>query len=79
MEIESNIPIPAGKGATGKTGRPAKYPWAKMQIGDSFWVSPDQMPASGQAGISVRAVGALGAGNFRTRKENGGVRVWRLA
>ena len=78
MQIEKNIAIPGGKGATGKKGRVPKYPWAQMEVGDCFWVSPDEMPGSGQAGVSKAAVDGLGAGNFRTRKENGGVRVWRL-
>jgi len=79
MQIEKNIPIPADKGATGRTGRRAKYPFAQMEVGDSFLVSWDDLPPSGQACLSVRAGDAFGSGNFRTRKEADGIRVWRLA
>ena len=69
FEIEKGKPIPAGLGGWGK------YPWKKMEMGDSFYVPRSQMtresyhphpPVSSGIKVSVR-------------KEGDGVRVWRVA
>ena len=36
-DIEKGVPMPAGSGGWGK------YPWRKMQVGDSFRVERSQM------------------------------------
>ena len=80
MKIEAKVEDPRPRPNNGLNGGRAKYPWGDMSIGDSFFVPPESMPEkSGHRGISARAAMTFGAGNFRTRKENGGVRVWRLA
>jgi len=73
FKVEKNIPLP------GRAGRMPKYPWKALEVGDSFLVPSEEVPKSGQGTISNCANAALGAGNFRTAKVDGGVRVWRLA
>lgn len=77
--IDKNVPVPASTAGRGPT-----YPFAAMQIGDSFFV-----PATGEA-VKKRAAGLSRAASahakknegrkYTTRKvEGGGVRVWRIA
>lgn len=68
--IEKNIPVPT----TGK-GRPDKYPWKNMEVGDSFLV-PDSTSAMfvGRKQYAQRAHNA----RYVTRREADGLRVWRV-
>lgn len=72
MKIEKNLPIPSSV-----VGRPAIYPWADMEIGDSFLAMPDGGKTSLTSKLSTCAAHAFGKGNYATRKEGDGVRVWR--
>jgi hypothetical protein len=73
FEIEDNVPVPK----VHQPGRPSKYPFDTMEIGQSFFAR----------GISCRAVGNAGRHKkpkrFRCRSviENGirGTRCWRIA
>ena len=64
-EIEKGIPMPA------HTKRKPKYPWADMEVGDSFVVPGTRRP------IPPKALRADGW-RWRTSVEEGGVRVWRV-
>jgi hypothetical protein len=74
FEIDKNVPLPPNAGKPGG----GKYPWASMEIGDSFF-------APGKVGARVATAGKRGGGQskftIRTVTENGvrGVRVWRIA
>jgi hypothetical protein len=69
-EIQSGIPIPAGRNNN-------KYPFRAMRIGDSFFAAGIK-----QSGISS-VLYAFSKRNpefrFTVRKEGDGVRVWRIA
>ena len=39
--VEHNIPLPD---KAGRVGRPTKYPWAELSVGDSFFVPLNSMP-----------------------------------
>lgn len=72
FKIESNIPIP------GKLH--AKYPFASMKVGDSFYAAGCLKPAR-RSSLSSCCV-AFAKRNkvkFTTRREGDGVRVWRVA
>jgi hypothetical protein len=77
IEIEKNIPLPP------KETRQTKYPYARMEVGDSFFVpqtraSKDSVYASIQ--WAKRKLGfkfILRADN--ADNDNGGVRAWRVA
>lgn len=74
FKIESNVPPPSGD-----SGRPAKYPWAEMKVGDSFRFDGapgvrDRISASSRA-FAKRNAGVA----FVTRREGDGYRIWRIA
>ena len=71
IKIEKGVPIPD----TG-SGRPRIYPWAGMKKGDSFFV-----PTNGRSHELTRTIVIAAArAHFKvtTRKENDGIRVWRI-
>lgn len=72
FEIEKDVPAPVRE----RAGRPTKYPFAQMQPGDSIF-----MPGAKTAPMSVIAKHkAQNPGQkFATQKEEGGMRVWRIA
>ena len=75
MEIEKNIPIPATDGRGGR-----KYPWAEMDIGDSFFV--DECSKQKKAIIGTAAISWVkyhkNDKKFTVRDYEGGIRVWRI-
>jgi len=77
MKIESGIPSP--KPAT--VGRPSKYPFRKMEIGDSFLTegtlaSSRGCPAYGAA----KVFGSRNNMKFVGKAQGDGtVRIWRIA
>lgn len=58
-----------------KTGRPTKYPWETMKVGESF-----VLPAATIAYARSHCSGAsLRYGKrFQARKYRGSIRVWRI-
>ena len=68
--IEKGVPVPPhGKGKT------AKYPWADMCVGDSFFVP----------GVKINTLASSKAqaakkhnAKYAMRSVDGGVRVWRI-
>ena len=84
MQIRCDIPVPnkiQRKISTKvKPGRPMKYPWPNMNVGDSIFF-PDEPKGS----ISLPAVSCSVWGSsqspsrkFAKRSIDGGVRIWRV-
>jgi len=71
FEIEKGMEIPSRKGGG---GRPSKYPWLDMEIGDSFFVPAETMPPCGK----IIPPGRVQPRRFSQRKVTGGIRVWRV-
>ena len=74
FEVESDITIPPHR------GRPTLYPWANMNVGDSFFV-PDVPGRKRNRGISAannRAFDPKIKEKYATRSVEGGVRIWRV-
>lgn len=71
IEIEKGVPLPSDE-----RGRAAKYPWAEMEIGDSFFLKDGS--SSSISGAASNAGKRLGF-KFSTREMDDGVRVWRIA
>jgi hypothetical protein len=72
IKIEKGVPI-----SFPKMGRPTKYPWADMAPGDSFFVPVD----SGNIELRrqcLRRCATAQKIKIATRKENGGLRIWRI-
>jgi len=71
---EERIPIPAPN--TGpKRGKAFKYPFHKLEVGESFYVENLQ---SRNLGGSVTYASKVLGRKFTTRSMEGGVRVWRV-
>ncbi len=67
IKIDKNIPPPPTR---------VRYPIANMEVGDSFLI-PNCLHGSisGRIAYSMKKHGYT----FRTKKEGGGVRVWRTS
>lgn len=77
--IETGVPIP-------KVSKPTrvKYPWADMEIGNSFLVEcePDEATARRASVVSSASAWArrhAPGRKFSVRSVDGGIRVWRTA
>lgn len=80
LPIDSNVKIPKRAAPRLRQGRPEKYPWSRLQIGDSFFI--------GGRNAAMAALSAAYACNRRRKiklvtrgvTENGirGVRIWRV-
>lgn len=73
--IEEDVPLPGRPGP--RTGK-SKYPFAAMEVGQSFLVGSDVKPSTVRS-----AIGAFMKGypqrRFAVRVVEGGTRVWRVA
>ena len=68
MKIEKDIPLPAHSGQ--------KYPFAAMEIGDSFSVDWEKRHNLRQAAFYYKQRNKRF--NFKTARMNGKVRIWRV-
>lgn len=80
FKITSDIPPPARMPhevrSVARRGRPMEYPWAEMSPGDSVFL-PGKIAAPSS---SIRGWCKANPGQkFVSKKEEGGVRVWRVA
>lgn len=76
IEIDKNIPVPEAA----RRGRPPKYPLAKMEVGDSFFLKTTGDPKKDQNRQSTLRTRARGMGILLSiRSGEGGHRVWRVA
>lgn len=66
VTVEKGIAIPVASRAT-------KYPWDKMEIGDSFFMDVSVTSASAAASNARKRYGFF----YTVRAENAGSRVWR--
>jgi hypothetical protein len=74
FKIENHVPMP--KPGDGKR----KYPWAQLELGQSFLIPCDTWEREGvQFSLTSCRRGAEKTGKkFATRQVDGGVRVWRV-
>lgn len=75
MIIENNVPMPS---ASNGAGRPPKYPFKKMEVGDSVFFDNEPMGSQSNPSMLSKQHGAKYGKRFTSRKEAGGVRIWRL-
>lgn len=66
IKIEKGVPVPPGRD---------KYPWADMDVGDSFFVATDKVENFKRNVYAKNRNGKM----FTARAEGNGVRVWRTA
>lgn len=70
IAVEKNVPMP-----TAGPRNAAKYPWAELEVGDSFLMPKPLANASAQASI----YGTRKNKKFACRAVEGGTRIWRVA
>ena len=69
VPIDKNIPLPPSKRAK------SAYPWAEMEVGDSFATALAPSSASASASQAGKRLGK----RFIARAEASGSRIWRIA
>lgn len=69
VEIDKGIPIPPRT-----FGRPAVYPFATMEVGDSFLYRGGMTTGCTAASVNGKRLGR----KFVTRKTPDGIRIWRV-
>lgn len=73
-DIDDNVPLPKRTGNS--AGRPPKYPFGKMEVGQSVFFGGES--SSSKAAIAAHAYGRRQGKRFSARKADGGVRIWRV-
>ena len=73
IKIDKGVPMP--RGSSGR-GRPARYPWLQMEVGDCFLVPPDSKHPGALIG---KANEQYAPRRFASRKTPEGHRIWRIA
>lgn len=76
VQIDKNIPMPDRLPGNAGNGRWSKYPFAEMEVGDSFLVT--DTPRNKISSAANQAYKRLGF-KFKTGKVDDGIRVWRIA
>ena len=72
ISVEKGVPLPPEK-----RGRPTRYPWDEMNVGDSFLYSK-RHAMSRHASSAASSAGRSRGWTFTTRKVPEGVRIWRI-
>lgn len=75
MDIRSDIPIPSAR----RAGRPVKYPWPDMAVGDSFAVPLGSLTV---VRICAKGYGERHGRQFKVARVDGtkeDYRCWRIA
>jgi hypothetical protein len=68
MKIDKGIPMPK------RNTRNSRYPWKELEVGDSFFI-----PGSSNGYSTVTYANKVYAPKrFACRKDNAGVRIWRI-
>lgn len=75
--IEKNVAIPTIERPNRKTGA-YKYPFAWMEVGDSFFVPINREKELKSVASSCSLYGKKLSRKFTVRSVRGGVRVWRV-
>ena len=71
FEIERGVPAPV-------SGRYSKYPFAGMQVGDSFFVPDGTSKKRSSIHSMCHQYGKKHGMKFQARRVDGGMRVWRV-
>ena len=79
FKVEAGIPIPPRSAKLGAR-KDSKYPFARMEVGDSFFIptTGPKDPAYKRLLSSVSQAKRRFGINLQSRVVDGGVRVWRL-
>ena len=70
MQIEKDVAPPAPSGPR------AKYPYGRMEVGDSVYIKGATIP--GREYAAAMQNGERNGKQFTGRKVEGGIRIWRI-
>lgn len=75
--IDSAVPFPTWQGK----GRYVRYPWPSMEVGESVFFDDEPGGTKSNQAAAARAWGRSQdvKKTFAAKKENNGVRIWRIA
>jgi len=73
MKIDKNVPIPESQSGP---GRPRKYPFPDMEVGDSFYAEGKK--EAEKADVASKKYGTKYGCRFTCRRDEGGGRIWRI-
>lgn len=73
IKIEKGVEIPKMTRGAGLKPRTSKYPFAEMEVNDSFFVAVEPKKFSGTVYAAAKRTGK----KFTIRAWEGGCRVWR--
>ena len=77
--VEANIPIPAsGGGGIAKGSTWTRYPFAIMDVGDSFLIEGDNSHEWKRARTAASTYGGRNGAKFASRIVGNGLRIWRV-
>ena len=92
IEVEKEVPMPHMPGDPSErsddaprwdcwsgNGRPPKYPFAIMEVGDSFMIPSLDAKKIRSARTAATLYGRNHKKKFISRKQENGLRVWRIA
>lgn len=75
MKIEKNIPLPTSR----TRGRPAKYPFKDMVVGDSVFFPGESTTPGNNVYVAAQMHARMNGKKFSGRTMDGGLRIWRVA
>lgn len=73
MEVDKGVQIPKSSGGN------SKYPWPEMSVGDSVFFEVDFFTGVTKQQVAAHKYGSYHGKKFMSRKQPGGVRIWRIA
>ena len=75
-EIEKNVP----RSFRAESDLPRRsYRWGEMDVGDSVFFEDEPKASQSKPALASRDWGRNHGTKFSARKQNGGVRIWRVA
>lgn len=81
VRVDKDVPLPAVRRTGHRGGVAAKYPWAKMEVGDSFFVAKDAATIGASANAWAHRNNPFAQFSVLKVVEAGvvGARAWRVA
>ena len=71
MKIDNDVPMP-------KATRSTKYPFRDMAVGESVFFDNEPKASQSNPAISAHVLAKREGKKFAARKEDNGVRIWRV-
>ena len=78
MEIEQGIPLPSLRVHKGRGKHLSKYPFGEMSVGDSVFFPGQENGGPADTASKKLALRLKYTRRFSSKKENGGLRIWRV-